>query len=446
MKKDDLNFEFSFFEDDNSYYGGKRKKKKVKPEKIIAVILFLSIIIVLEYFFGNKTKYISLIFFGNNDYKRCVLLNKLDLYKYDIRYVFIFIMFTYINLYAVFCYMAADVVLMIINDIIRLSIFETRPFWDDNKKVFPCVCEFTPSSPSPISTKSFLFFSLFIFVQYEEKLKNKEINRMIPVETKKLSDLNESNISEIQIKNERSSNFKLILLAIFLISLIVFIDTIPLLQNIEYIHQTFYGISLGFCFYYLVFYIFNVKHFSTKQFFKIIKQPWIILTFAVILIFLIFFIINHIAYAITTSQIEQIERFCEIPDDFTISTEILKNCSLLFETLGAYFGILLEYRITFKSKESKFLPYNVRSRKNEGYNENISQWKKIILFLLLFFTEYIIFKSIIEFWIKNHSEGIYLFVALSLELFFKGIFFFYIMKRFLSKIGFLNNDIFLKKK
>ena len=97
-------------------------------------------------------------------------------------------MFTYINLYAVFCYMAADVVLMIINDIIRLSIFETRPFWDDNKKVFPCVCEFTPSSPSPISTKSFLFFSLFIFVQYEEKLKNKEINRMIPVETKKLSD------------------------------------------------------------------------------------------------------------------------------------------------------------------------------------------------------------------------------------------------------------------
>ena len=235
-------------------------------------------------------------------------------------------------------------------------------------------------------------------------------------------------------------------MAIFLISLIVFIDTIPLLQNIEYIHQTFYGISLGFCFYYLVFYIFNVKHFSTKQFFKIIKQPWIILTFAVILIFLIFFIINHIAYAITTSQIEQIERFCEIPDDFTISTEILKNCSLLFETLGAYFGILLEYRITFKSKESKFLPYNVRSRKNEGYNENISQWKKIILFLLLFFTEYIIFKSIIEFWIKNHFEGIYLFVALSLELFFKGIFFFYIMKRFLSKIGFLNNDIFLKKK
>ena len=45
-------------------------------------------------------------------------------------------------MYAVFCYMTLDIVITIINDIIRLTYFEPRPFWDENSKVFPCVCEY----------------------------------------------------------------------------------------------------------------------------------------------------------------------------------------------------------------------------------------------------------------------------------------------------------------
>ena len=65
VNEDQLNFYFSFFESEHSLakYTGKKKKKKVKPEKIVAVVVFLSIIIILEYFFGNKTKYLSLFFF-----------------------------------------------------------------------------------------------------------------------------------------------------------------------------------------------------------------------------------------------------------------------------------------------------------------------------------------------------------------------------------------------
>ena len=117
--KDELNYEFSFFESEDSLakYNTKKKKKNINNEKIIAVSLFFSIIICLEFFFGYKTKYISLLLFGNNDYKRCILLNKLDLYKYDIRYAFIFILYSYINMYAVFCFMALDTVDIIIADI-----------------------------------------------------------------------------------------------------------------------------------------------------------------------------------------------------------------------------------------------------------------------------------------------------------------------------------------
>ena len=139
---------------------------------------------------------------------------------------------------------------------------------------------------------------------------------------------------------------------------------------------------------------------------------------------------------------DKIENFCEIPSDFNLSTEILKNCSLLFETLGAYFGILIEYKFTFNSNKEKFLTYNVKSRDKQRYNENSNPIKNLIVFLLLFFIEYIFFKTIIEFWIKNYFVGTNQFIAMSVELFFKGIFFFYIMKRLMSKICLLNNDIF----
>ena len=396
--KDELNYEFSFFESEDSLakYNTKKKKKNINNEKIIAVSLFFSIIICLEFFFGYKTKYISLLLFGNNDYKRCILLNKLDLYKYDIRYAFIFILYSYINMYK---------------------------------------CEYTPSNPSPTATKSFLLFSLFLFIQNEQKYKSKLSNKNNFSDPKKFLDENESNISEIRIQVETKSNIILIFLSIFLISLILFIDAIPLLQNIEYLHQTIFGISLSFSFYYLVFYIFRVNHLVTKQFIKIIKQPWIIITFSLALIFLIFFILNNIAYSITTSQLEQIEKFCEIPNDFNLSTEILKNCSLLFETLGAYFGILIEYIYTFNSNKEKFLTYNVKSRDKKRYNENSNPIKNLVVFLLLFFIEYIFFKTIIEVWIKNYFDGINQFIAMSVELFFKGIFFFYVMKRLINKFN-----------
>ena len=305
----------------------------------------------------------------------------------------------------------------------------------------------TPSNPSPTAANSFLFFSLYIFVQYELKLKGKQANKNNFVEKKTYAELNDSNISgDNTLQREKYSSSILFILAFLLISLILFIDTIPLLQNIEYLHQFIFGISLSYTFFYLIFHIFHVNHLSRKQFMKIIKQPWIILTFSIILIFLIFFILNNIEYTITASQIDKIEEFCDIPNDFNISTEILKNCSLLFEVLGVYCGILLEFKITFKSKE-KFLYYNVNSKenRNQRYNEDINHFKKIIIFLLLFFIEYLVFKTLIEFWIKNHFDGVYQFSALSIELFLKGIFFFYIMKRLMSNIGLLNNTIFKKK-
>ena len=446
--KEEVSYEFSFLESDDSLlnYGGIRKrknKKKKSTEKLIVVLIFLSIIIILEYFFGRKTKYLSLFFFANKDYKRCILLNKLDLYKYNIRYAFIFIMYSYINVYAVFCYMVSDVVSIIGADIIRLSIFESRPFWDLNKNVFPCECKFTPSSPSPIAANSFLFLSLAFFYKYEQKLKNKLNSRNIFSDPKKYTEDEANNLIDINLNNsDKNSDISRIIITFFLIILIIFVDLIPLYQNIEYLHQTVFGVSLSFSLYYLVFHVLSVNHLSSKQFFKIINQPFIILTFSLILIFLIFFILNNMSFSFTIYQIEQIEKFCEMPDDYSLSSEILQHCSLLFEVLGTYTAFILEYKILFKKNETKFLRYNIKSKEQERYNEHSGFIKKLVIFLLLFLIEYVIFKMIIEFWIINFFKGIIQFLILSLELFLKGIFYFYIMKRLMTKIGLMNDIIF----
>ena len=446
----DDKYEFSFFESDDSLLNmslltQKKESRKRSKSKIKVLLLFLIVIFFLAEIFGEKTKFISILLFGNKDYKRCTLLNKLDLYQYNIKYIFLFIMYSYLNIYSTFCYLVLDIVTNILNDIIRVCFFESRPFWDNDKDVFPCKCELTPSQPSSTSNNSFLFMSLIYFLKIEEKNRNR--NRKLNAKSKNLKLTMESEEEENSGDNinysqyERYSGIGLKFCLIFIIALIIFIDIIPLLQNIEYLHQTLFGLFLGFGIYYWVFSIVQVDHLNKKQFEKIISQPWIIMTFSIILIIIILFIHNNIYQRILIYQIVHIQKFCEISKDFNSSKEILKNCIQLFEGLGAYCGILLEFKITFNSDYNIFARYNIKSKNDECYFEGKGQFIKLIRFLFLYFIEMVFFKTIIEFWIKNNLEGWNQFLSLSFVFFLKGIFFFYIIKIILGKLGLFNEKI-----
>ena len=425
LNNDEIKFDFSFFESDESllnlnYTNIKIESRKRAKTKVQVLLAFLFVIFFLANY-STKTKYISLLVFANNDYKRCTLLNKLDLYKYNIRYIFLFFMYSYLNIYSTFTYLVLDVLTNILNDILRLLYFDSRPFWDDNSNVFPCICEFTPSQPSHTANNSFLFLCLYYFLKKEERAKNtkkfswknkKNKNRIYVESEDENSELKDDNsnenLSNSQFYKSSYSNICSNFFFVFLIILILFVDTIPLLQNIEYLHQTLFGLSLGFSLYYWVFNIVKVNHLNRKQFLKII----------------------------------QIQKFCEIPKDLNFSKEILKNVIQLFEILGAYSGLLLEYKVTFNSSDVKFTLYNVNSKNKEKYNDDESGIKKLIRFLLLYFIEIVFFKTIIEFWVKHNLKGWIEIIILSLSYFFKGIFFFYFMKIILSKVKLTNNKIF----
>jgi hypothetical protein len=131
-----------------------------------------------------------------------------------------------------------------------------------------------------------------------------------------------------------------------------------------------------------------------------------------------------------------------MPKNFNFNQGILKNSVLLFEILGAYSGLLLEYQKTFNSNIDKFVEYNVKSKYENGYFEGKNIFIKLIRFLFLFFIEVVFFRTIIEYWIKNNLEGKNKFIYLSFAYNLKGFFFFFIMKKVLEKLRLINTKIF----
>ena len=447
LNDDEIKFDFSFFESGDSLLNMslthvKKESRKRAKSKMRVLLVLLVIIFLLAFFFGSKTKYFSLLLFANNNYKRCTLLNKLDLYQYNIRYLFLFFMYSYLNIYSTFCYLVLDVIVKIFNDILRFEIFDSRPFWDNNDNVFPCRCEFTPSQPSSTSCNSILFMSLIYFLKVEEKQRNKIKKAYTRVKSGKNYEEEDSSEKYSEDQTNQISNIALNIFLFFIIGLIIFVDTIPLLQNIEYLHQSIFGLCIGFAFYYWVFHIVRLNHLNRKQFLKIIKQPGIVLTSSIIIIIIILFISKNISKRILAYQIINIQKFCEIPKDLNSSKEMLNDCVLLFEILGAYFGLLLEYKIGFNSNDVKFTLYNVKSKNGESYFQEKSPIIKLIRFLLLFFIEVLFFRTIIEFWIKHNLGNLLRFLSLLVLFFFKGIFYFYFMKIIMKKLGLINDKIF----
>ena len=451
LNEGEITFEFSFFESGDSLLNLnktqiKKQSKKASKSKMIVLFVFIVIISSLCYFAEEQTKEYSLFLFKNKDYNRCILLNKLDLYQYDIRYFFLFFMYSYLNIYATFCYLAIDILMNVLNDLIRFQLFDSRPFWDNSEEVFPCKCELSPSNPSPNSSNSILFLTIIYFLKEKQRYRIRRMNAT-PKKLAIYNDENELKDDSSDLKVERFytiTNLGLNILLILIIGLIIFVDTIPLLQNIEYLYQSIYGLFIGFAFYYWVFHIVAVKHLNTHQMSKIINQPWIILTFSIILLIIILFIFNNSENSMKVSNILNIQKFCKFPNDFNANQGILKNCIFLFEILGAYSGLLLEYKKTFNSDIDKFVEYNVKSKYEYGYFEGQNAFIKLIRFLFLFFIEILFFRTIIEFWLKNNLEGTIRFISLSLTYFFKGFFFFFIMKKILGKLHLINDKIFEK--
>ena len=386
--------------------------------RFISLVIIVVALIFFEDYVRDATQSLSIKLFNSTNHERCFKLNKLDLYKYDLYYIFLFYLFAFCNLYSSICYMFIVIISNILKDILCLVIAEPRPFWDSSENTFPCSCNLTPSSISTNGNNSIVIFltvHLFTVNQIEYKYNNR--NDM-----------------------EVFKTFLYIILFLLLIGFIIFTNLIPLLQNIDYLHQVVYGIFFGSAFYYWVFKIVRVDHLDLKQFSKIITQPLLTLTFIILLICLIAFIYFNVDYQLPSNYLLNIKKFCEIPKNFEEADETLKNSVYIFEFCGAYLGMYFEYVYYHKRNLIIFLEYNVSSKDKKEYN-TVSLGQKLIIFILMCLCEIVFFRTILEFWVNNNLEGTSHNFFICLVLFFKGFFNFFIMKMIIIKIGLTNQYI-----
>ena len=413
MDENDESFSFlesepSLMDMSISYYRKERKKKT--QSKLIIILSFLSLCGIIEYFSRETLKKSSENFFSPNNKNRCRLLDKFDFYNYSGRYILLFLTLNFVNLYAAISFIFLDMLSVALSGIINFFYLEPRPFWE-NAKLKPCYCDLEYTGVSTTGTQIFLIFITFYhFITY--KTKEKFRNSFI----------------------------------LFICSLIIILMYIVrLLQNLIYFHQIIFGLCLGFSIYYWFFNIVKVDCYNRKQFKQIINQP--ILVICTLIIFWIIFNIIHVNINLNIKPIYilNIQKFCNLEIFNSLDNNMYTKSMIFFEFLGCYLGIFLEFKYIFKENIDLFMRYNIKSKYNELFNDT-SKFKSFIRFLIFYLLEIILFKSIFpyNYTISKKFEKYSLEVEICFLFvisIFKGIFFFFILKRLIIYFKLTNEKI-----
>ena len=392
-----------------SYYT-KEKKKKTK-KKLIILLSFLSLCVIIEYFTRETLKKSSKQIFGSKNNKNCELLEKFDFYNYSGRYILLFYILNFVNLYAAIGFIFLDMSSVALSGIINFFYLEPRPFWEDSN-LKPCHCDLEYTGASTTGTQIFIILiSFYHFITYKTK--------------------------------EKFRNDFILLICCLLIILMYLIR---LLQNLIYLNQIFLGLCIGFSIYYWFFNIVKVDCYNRKQFKQIINQP--ILVISMLIIFWILFNIIHVNINLNLEPIYilNIQKYCKKEIFYSLDFNMYTKSMIFFEFLGCYLGIYLEYKIIFKENIELFIRYNIKSKYNELFNKT-SKFKSFIRFLIYYLLEIIIFKNIFpyNYKIKNNlfekeSFTFQIFLLFFLTI-FKGIFFFFILKRMIIYLKLTNEKI-----
>lgn len=406
---------FSFLEsepsllDMSSSFYKKVAKEKAKT-KAIYLAIFIGVVTIIEYFTREKLKIISNYFFISGDPTRCYKFTYLEFYSFSGRYILLFIVYHYVNIFAALNIIFLDTFGLAVNGLLRYFYFEPRPFWE-NTDSFPCYCATDYSGPSNTGTNIFILFGSFYHC-FAYKNKN---------------------------------TYQKTFLAIFCTLSVSIIYYTRLVQNVDYFHQMIFGLGLGVAIFYWYYHILKVDFYNRKQFMQIINQP-IIMTALVVALWAIINIIHfNLNFKTKPVYIVNIQKYCKITNIFSFDKETYSKSIQIFEFFGCYLGVLMEYWITFKGDMELFAKYNIKSKNREMFNHT-SNKTSFIRFLLFYFIQVLLFKRYILKKVTKMQYGdstlFVLVFLLFIPLLFQGVFFFYFMKRLIVYLKLTNEKLF----
>jgi len=228
----------------------------------------------------------------------------------------------------------------------------------------------------------------------------------------------------------------------FCIFMVVYIFLVRILQNIHFIYQLLYGLGIGYIIYYVFYEILEVDFSNKEQFREILNSPILISIICVI----VFTLTNVIHYNLELKNpnndyyLTNIKKYCVINEIFSFDHESYTKSTRIFEFLGYFLGIYLEYVVVFSDDYEKFANYNIDS-KYEMFNKT-SNIKTLIRVLIMFVNHcYIISSFIMNKYQKTPEESMFysMMVRLTIPYFFEGIFNFFVLKLAMRFINLTNN-------
>ena len=115
-----------------SYYRKEREKKT--KNRLSHLLILLTLLFFIEYFTKEQMKIFSNYIFSNSNPKRCPKLSKFLFENYGGRYILLFLIYNYINIYGALTFMFIDTFSLAFSSFIKSFYIEPRPFWE--KKIF----------------------------------------------------------------------------------------------------------------------------------------------------------------------------------------------------------------------------------------------------------------------------------------------------------------------
>jgi hypothetical protein len=382
--------------------------KKDKLKNAIFISIFTVILVIMELLLRSKLKTLNL-FLGSKKIENCKYFEYFEFYELSGRYFLLFTVYNFVNVYAALCFIFLDCFSVFLNGLIRFIYLDPRPFWE-NIELPPCFCAVDYGNPSTTGINLFVLFATFY----------------------KCFTYNSDN------------RIKKIILIILGFSMIFYTSFIRVLQNIHYVHQLAYGFGIGYIIYFIFFEILDINFDDSGNFSYILNRPTL-MTFIMTSAYIISNII-HISLNLSPRLefVDAISKYCKINPIFAFDNESYTKSTRIFEFLGCYYGVWLEYRIIFQKKFNLFYKYNIRS-KHEKFNDT-DLIRTSLRIMIMYFGHIIISSRLTLNKYKKPTEEpiIYsILIRLILPYLIEGIFNFFILKEIMRHLGITNETIHL---
>ncbi len=371
-------------------------KNQISTNKIYYLLIFYIIYVIFDKLSKDYLKHISMKYFFSHDTTRCDYFIYSDYFEDGIKYLMYYIAYNFINLYCSIFMISIITLSTFITSNLKIIYKEVKPSLKHPE--FPSCTTFSSfGTPSSTACSIFLLFGIFYQGMYQKR----------PMKSTKF--------------------FSGVLWFIF----VFYACIVRMLQNSLYLNQVIYGLIIGFIIYYFFFEIIKIDFYDYSYLKIFLEYRWS----CVCGILFIFFFNTFFQFILTKPYLKK-------NNNEFINQNYLSQ-TILFELLGYFMGILLEYMINFNCNDNLFCRYNVKG-KNE--NEMFNSTKNDVSFfrLLLFcFSDYYLTKAIptdIDF--MDCSSYLNLLLCLPLiNRILKGIILFFVLKYVIRFLGLSNEDI-----